>query len=114
MQSWQTLCDSDELPESESRGFSLKGEEHSPLAVLVVRKKGQVYAYRNLCPHAFIPLEWEPNEFLSFDKSLIQCANHGALFTIEEGLCVSGPCSGQSLIRLETEEAGGKIRIRSA
>ncbi|MFP6798982.1 MAG: Rieske (2Fe-2S) protein, partial [Pseudomonas sp.] len=36
--------------------------------------------------------------------SLIQCATHGALFLIESGECVAGPCAGQSLQELAIRE----------
>jgi len=30
-------------------------------------------------------------------KILSQCSNHGTLFRIEDGVCVSGPCLGERL-----------------
>ncbi len=36
--------------------------------------------------------------------SLIQCATHGALFLIESGECVAGPCAGQFLAALDSRE----------
>lgn len=92
------LCHWDEIPEGQSRGFQLPRTAPSPpLGVLGIKKGGQVFIYRNLCPHAFIPLEWVEHEFLTADRSLIQCANHGALFTIDSGQCIAGPCTGQAL-----------------
>ncbi len=105
------ICPSAELTEGGSRGYRItQGNEE--IAVLLVRKKGQVYAYRNLCPHVYIPLEWVEHEFLTEDSSLIQCANHGALFLIESGDCVSGPCAGQSLQALPIVESDGDIYLR--
>ncbi|MBU2157691.1 MAG: Rieske (2Fe-2S) protein [Gammaproteobacteria bacterium] len=86
------LCAPDELAEGQSRGFEIAEEK-----LLAVRKDGQLYAYRNRCPHRGIPLEWLPDQFLDASTSLIQCATHGALFLIESGECVAGPCAGQSL-----------------
>ncbi|MBU1283665.1 MAG: Rieske (2Fe-2S) protein [Gammaproteobacteria bacterium] len=86
------LCAPDELAEGQSRGFEIAEEK-----LLAVRKDGQLYAYRNRCPHRGIPLEWFPDQFLDTSASLIQCATHGALFLIESGECVAGPCAGQSL-----------------
>lgn len=86
------LCAPDELSEGQSRGFELAEEK-----LLAVRKDGQLYAYRNRCPHRGISMEWLPDQFLDASASLIQCATHGALFLIESGECVAGPCAGQSL-----------------
>jgi nitrite reductase/ring-hydroxylating ferredoxin subunit len=93
------VCAPDELAESQSRGFVLEGE-----ALLVVRKDGRVFAYRNRCPHRGIPLEWLPDQFLDHSASLIQCATHGALFLIDSGECVAGPCAGQALQALSCKE----------
>lgn len=93
------LCPSHELPEGQSRGFTL-----TQLKLLVVRRDGQVYAYENRCPHRGIPLEWQADQFLDESGSLIQCATHGALFLIESGECVSGPCAGQELSLISCRE----------
>ncbi|MFP6863887.1 Rieske (2Fe-2S) protein [Pseudomonas sp.] len=93
------LCAPDEVAEGQSRGFEIAEEK-----LLAVRKDGQLYAYRNRCPHRGIPLEWLPDQFLDASASLIQCATHGALFLIESGECVAGPCAGQSLQELAIRE----------
>ena len=93
------LCAPDELAAGQSRGFEIAGEK-----LFAVRKDGQLYAYRNRCPHRGIPLEWLPDQFLDHSASLIQCATHGALFLIESGECVAGPCAGQSLQELVIRE----------
>jgi nitrite reductase/ring-hydroxylating ferredoxin subunit len=93
------LCAPEELAEGQSRGFSLSG-----VRVLAVRRDGRVYAYENRCPHRGIPLEWQADRFLDDSGTLIQCASHGALFSIESGECVSGPCVGQELNLIPCEE----------
>jgi nitrite reductase/ring-hydroxylating ferredoxin subunit len=86
------LCAPHELAEGQSRGFEIAGDK-----LFAVRKDGRVFAYRNRCPHRGIPLEWLPDQFLDHSASLIQCATHGALFLIDSGECVAGPCAGQAL-----------------
>ncbi|MFJ3484706.1 Rieske (2Fe-2S) protein [Pseudomonas sp. NPDC090202] len=86
------LCNSHELAEGSSHGFVI-----DDLQLLAVRRAGQVYVYQNLCPHRRVPLEWQPHQFLDSSGSLIQCATHGALFLIESGECIAGPCEGKSL-----------------
>ena len=93
------LCAPDEVAEGQSRGFEIVGEK-----LFAVRKDGHLYAYRNRCPHRGIPLEWLPDQFLDHSASLIQCATHGALFLIESGECVAGPCAGQALQPLAIRE----------
>ena len=101
------LCRCDELAEGQSRGFEING-----LALLLVRRAGQVYAWRNSCPHRGIPLEWMPDQFLDHSGSLIQCATHGALFLIENGECVAGPCSGQYLQKIAIQEQDGVLFLQ--
>lgn len=66
-------------------------------------------AYINSCPHLGMPMETFDHEFLDKqDSSLIVCSTHGARFRIEDGFCLSGPCSGSSLKPIPltfTEEA---------
>lgn len=86
------LCKLSQLNSGDAKGFELEGQR-----LLVVERAGKYYVYRNLCPHRGVSLEWVPDQFLDLDKDFIQCATHGALFRIENGLCIQGPCLGQSL-----------------
>ena len=52
-----------------------------------------------------------PNRFLTPDRSLILCSSHGALFTRDEGLCIAGPCPGQSLRRVPVEVVGEYVML---
>ena len=93
------LCTSAELGEGQSRGFTCENTE-----LLGVRRQGRVYLYRNRCPHRGIALNWQPDQFLDSSASLITCARHGALFLIENGECVAGPCEGDALEALGCHE----------
>ena len=76
------------------------------LDVFLVRGGGdEIYAYENYCPHAGGPLNLLPDRFLSRDKKHILCATHGAKFTIHDGVCVRGPCAGECLNALPTEQS---------
>ncbi len=70
--------------------------------------RGQLYAYLNKCPHLGWPLNLEPGRFLDIDNRFLQCSNHMALFEVDSGRCVSGPCPGACLtaIRIEQREDG--------
>ena len=67
------------------------------------------YAYKNLCPHLQVELEFLENQFLDQDQEYIQCSTHGALFNVETGECISGPCLGESLqkIAIQVHSDGG-------
>ena len=91
-----SLCRVDEIKEPGSRVFRL-GSGSEMRAVFVVRHGGRVVAYENSCPHTGSPLDWRPGGFLDIEKRHILCATHGALFRIEDGYCLAGPCAGQGL-----------------
>jgi mutator protein MutT len=63
-------------------------------------------AYRNVCPHVPIPLD-RGGEPLMTEEGFLACRNHGALFAVEDGFCVAGPCAGESLERVAVEPRGG-------
>ena len=94
------LCAFDEMSKVESRGFFIT-EVTPPRNIFIVRNKDKVLGYANQCPHTMGPLDWSPDQFLNYDKEYIQCANHGALFNIQDGKCIYGPCLGQSLWQVE-------------
>ncbi|MCB1722978.1 MAG: Rieske (2Fe-2S) protein [Chromatiaceae bacterium] len=105
------LCASADVPEPGSRGFAIDVGGETPLRLFVVRKDGRVTAYRNSCPHTGAPLEWQPDQFLDLDNSFIQCSIHGALFRTEDGLCLRGPCVGQSLRALSVRVDSGRLVV---
>lgn len=92
-----TLCAQDEIPEGLAKSFVI-GERN----IFALKKDNKIFAYENRCPHLNIELEWNENEFLDTEKRFIICSTHGALFKIEDGFCVSGPCEGQSLNPIKT------------
>ncbi len=104
----QVLCSLDELGDPASRGFSVQWGE-SRLEMFVVRRGDEVFGYRNHCPHTGAPLDWAPDDFLDADGKFIQCAMHGALFNVDNGYCVLGPCAGQSLSRVPLRLRAGLV-----
>lgn len=90
------VCNLDDLEEGRSFGVDV----HENLALFVVKKYDQYFVYLNKCPHLGIRLEWQENQFLDMDTELIECSTHGALFEIETGNCIAGPCSGDQLTRI--------------
>jgi len=77
----------------------------------VIRKNGRFHAYQNLCRHLPITLDLEDGKLLNYEGTLIQCQMHGALYEIETGLCVGGPCEGASLIRLSLRQEEERLVI---
>jgi nitrite reductase/ring-hydroxylating ferredoxin subunit len=102
------LCRLDEIADPGSRGFSVVIEAHTE-SIFLIRKGEAVFGYRNRCPHTGSPLDWMPDQFLNLDKDYIQCATHAALFRIEDGLCIAGPCRGDVLSALPLAVDKGEV-----
>ncbi len=88
-----------ELDDPGCREFEI-GAGDWPFAGFVVRQGERVFAYRNYCMHVGHPLNWVPDDFLTRDRRHIICASHGAMYEIDTGLCVAGPCTGKELTNL--------------
>jgi nitrite reductase/ring-hydroxylating ferredoxin subunit len=75
----------------------------------VVRWDDRVYGYVNRCTHAGSPLDWTPDRFMSADGRHLQCATHGALFRVEDGICLRGPCNGAGLTPFTVTLTGDRV-----
>jgi len=106
----RVLCEIDDLAEHPCREFRV-GAGSWPLSGFLVRKGDDIHAYLNRCPHAGHPLNIRPDRFLTPDRSLIVCCSHGALFEMETGFCVDGPCAGASLTRIPIETLAGFVLL---
>jgi nitrite reductase/ring-hydroxylating ferredoxin subunit len=81
---------------------------------LILHRDGDhVRAWLNICPHAGRRLDWAPGKFLMSKDGLLVCAAHGASFELREGVCVCGPCRGESLRAVAVEVASGQVWIAS-
>ena len=98
----------EDLPEGTTKRFSFK-RDSMRVDAFMANFKGEIVAYENLCRHLPITLDYGDGEFFSNDGSLFVCQTHGAFYEPKNGLCIAGPCTGASLIPLETEQSDGHI-----
>jgi nitrite reductase/ring-hydroxylating ferredoxin subunit len=90
------LCPLETLADPGARNFVLKiGEAY--FHGFVVRTGEEVRGYVDRCPHMGFPLAQTLDRYLTDDGGLIACSWHGALYRIEDGTCVGGPCVGARL-----------------
>lgn len=100
----QRLCALDDIPDGDAIGRTYPEGE-----VVLIRQGREVFAYQNRCPHLSIELNFMPDVFLDTEKRYIQCVNHDALFQIEDGYCIFGPCQGDSLPAVAIEIRDGEV-----
>ena len=102
------ICNLDDIRDGESIGLSatINGIIKK---LIVVRAGNSGFVYLNTCPHIGASLELRPGKFLSHDKQNIICSTHGALFEINTGLCIYGPCQDKHLEAIQISIDNGKI-----
>lgn len=97
----QKICDYKGLTELSAKEFKREKD-----AFLIYFKKN-CYAYENSCPHTKVNLNWQEEQFFSFDGLFLECSLHGALFEPATGACIRGPCVGKNLKKIKlTIESG--------
>ena len=96
------LCSVNDFAINKSLGFVLETND-GRCGLILVRLKNQFFCYLNSCPHLGTPLEIRANQFLDSSGKYILCSTHGALFKIEDGYCVAGPCITKKLTRVKFE-----------
>jgi 3-phenylpropionate/trans-cinnamate dioxygenase ferredoxin component len=77
------VCALTEIPDSGAAGFEVDGEP-----VCVVRTGGEVFALRDVCSHAEVPL----SEGEVYDHT-VECWLHGSCFDVRTGQPTGPPAS---------------------
>lgn len=103
---WLDLGPLAALPDPGARGFTI-----GDLAGVLVRRGGALRGWRDRCPHIGAPLAWTPDRYPGDDADQIQCTLHGALFLVDTGACVHGPCLGEALSALPLRVQDGRILL---
>jgi nitrite reductase/ring-hydroxylating ferredoxin subunit len=87
-------------------------------SVLVGRVAGTLVGWVNVCRHEAIPLDARAGDedagVMTDDRRHLLCHAHGAIYRPRDGLCVSGPCAGTSLLPVsvvDADEAAGAVRV---
>ena len=85
-----------EVEEGQWYEFNLQTDDR--LFSLMLQKKNNEYiAFKNSCPHQGRRMNYSVGKFLTTKEGHIVCPAHGAEFKPDDGLCINGPCLGQSL-----------------
>jgi nitrite reductase/ring-hydroxylating ferredoxin subunit len=65
-----------------------------------IRHRGIVHAYRNVCAHQQVELDWLPGAFFDAGGETLVCSLYGAHYRPDTGRCVGGPCGKGGLARV--------------
>ena len=105
------ICRVEELADPGAREFELPTEAGTEFGFLV-RRGDSIRAYINSCPHTGAALNWAPDRFLTKAGDRIMCGVHGAIFRIDDGHCLQGPCEGRDLHPLTVELEDGQVFVK--
>ena len=99
----QKICEYNDLTALSAKEFTLEKD------AFLIYFRQQCYAYENSCPHMRANLNWQEGQFFTLDGLFLQCSLHGALFEPSSGLCVRGPCVGESLKKINLVIKDGAV-----
>lgn len=114
------LCKPEEVVIGEAKTFTFGKKPKSfeiflirfaPSSTIKNKNCMNIHAYINNCPHRNLPLDWSPGKFFDPTKEFIQCSSHGALFRLNDGLCIKGPCIGNNLSKVDLFLQEGILHI---
>lgn len=110
---WIDVCASEELGPGEVKVVRISDDrDGTPREALVLRgSDGEVRAYLNRCQHIPIPLDSGTRQFLDRDKRYLECMTHGAIYRLDDGVCVGGPCRGERLRHVYVRSTAGRVTV---
>ena len=89
-----------------------KGASRRPREALVLLgSDGAPRCYLNECRHLPIPIDLGSKRYLTNDKRHLLCGTHGALYRLDDGVCVTGPCLSLALTTLPLIEEEGVLYV---
>jgi nitrite reductase/ring-hydroxylating ferredoxin subunit len=103
------IARADEVKEGRTVKFSFPRADGKPIDCFLARYRGKLVAYENRCRHLPLTLDFHSGHLFSLDGEHFICQNHNAIYEPLTGLCVRGPCEGQSLNTLKIEVIGEDV-----
>ncbi len=79
--------------------------------LMLFEQAGEILAYHNVCPHQGRNLNYAPDRFLFDPQGQLVCPHHGALFDINSGICLQGPCQGAALRKAAVHIEHGNVLL---
>lgn len=104
------LCPLSDIEDGMAKEFTYRTDKNI-YDIFIQRLEEKVFAYTNICPHAGTPLNMDEGKFMEKTGQYLMCHTHGALFQLEDGLCVAGPCNGARLTTVEIAVNNGNITV---
>lgn len=101
----------DEVPDESTFLFTVRDSEtDEEQEAILVRTDGEIAAWLNYCQH-FTHIKLDKGSGAPMRDGELVCANHGAYFESDSGLCTFGPCEGAYLNGLELAVEDGVVSL---
>jgi nitrite reductase/ring-hydroxylating ferredoxin subunit len=107
------LCAAADVPDGNAALVAARGQPAHE-AILLVRRGARLSGFVNRCPHMGLPLDWKPDRLALGGGDYLRCSHHGALFRVDDGLCVDGPCVGEHLEVVALQVVRGTVMLAGA
>ena len=104
------LCQLTEIPENSGLAVDCEGPD-GRRRIVIFRTNSGPKAYLDICPHQGRSFEFAPGEYLLDERDTLICPHHGASFELASGSCLSGPCQGDRLSRVEIKLIGSAVHL---
>jgi nitrite reductase/ring-hydroxylating ferredoxin subunit len=101
----------DEVPDESTFLFTVRDSEtDEEQEAILIRTDGEIVAWLNYCQH-FTHIKLDKGSGAPMRNGELVCANHGAYFESDSGLCTFGPCEGAYLNGLDLTVEDGVVSL---
>lgn len=104
------VCASADLTDRQHRIVPLR-YKNEPHTAIVLRHRGQVFAYVNQCVHMVRRLDCMHDAIFDPQQGHLRCSMHGIVYDPATGESLSVLCSGERLVPLRSLETDGQVYI---
>jgi nitrite reductase/ring-hydroxylating ferredoxin subunit len=105
------LCKTLDIGAGQVKEFRFGGDSPFAFRLFIYNDQGKYIAYRNACPHYDVPLNHIPGKIFTSDNQFFLCMTHYARFDKGSGLCIDGPCVGDSLEKIPLRQDADSLLI---
>lgn len=105
----ERICRVEEVPDDSTFLFTVSDEGEEREAILV-RADGEIAGWLNYCQH-LTHIKLDKGSGAPMRDGEVVCANHGAMFETDTGLCTFGPCEGAYLNEVAVRVEDGDVLL---
>lgn len=98
------------VPADSTYLFTVRDDAGDEEEAILTRADGEIAGYVNRCMH-FTHIRLDKGSGAPVRNGEVVCANHGAMFEKDTGLCTHGPCEGAMLDEVDIAVEDGVVYL---